>query len=290
MSGEIGIVGLGVMGGATGRHLLAAGFEVHGFDVDPLRREEFAAMGGTVGDSAADVAVRVDTIVTWLPSPEALAETVEQVVNTARSGAVLIEMGTLALSAKQAARRRLTAAGVEMLDCPVSGTGRQAEDATLVVFGSGPKDVFDSRISVFEPMGTWRYLGEFGNGTVMKFVANLLVTVHTLAAAEAHNLAAAAGMDPELVQHVIAEGVGSSRMWEIRGSMMATGTYEPPAGRLDIIKKDAGLIAEYAGEKGVATPALDLALDLYRAASAEGLGALDAAAIRLHLQHLGGAT
>ncbi len=290
MSGEIGIVGLGVMGGATGRHLLAAGFEVHGFDVDPLRREEFAAMGGTVGDSAADVAVRVDTIVTWLPSPEALAETVEQVVNTARSGAVLIEMGTLALSAKQAARRRLAAAGVEMLDCPVSGTGRQAEDATLVVFGSGPKDVFDSRISVFEPMGTWRYLGEFGNGTVMKFVANLLVTVHTLAAAEAHNLAAAAGMDPELVQHVIAEGVGSSRMWEIRGSMMATGTYEPPAGRLDIIKKDAGLIAEYAGEKGVATPALDLALDLYRAASAEGLGALDAAAIRLHLQHLGGAT
>lgn len=290
MSGEIGIVGLGVMGGATGRHLLAAGFEVHGFDVDPSRREEFAAMGGTVGDSPADVAVRVDTIVTWLPSPEALAETVEQVVNTARSGAVLIEMGTLALSAKQAARRRLAAAGVEMLDCPVSGTGRQAEDATLVVFGSGPKGVFDSRISVFEPMGTWRYLGEFGNGTVMKFVANLLVTVHTLAAAEAHNLAAAAGMDPELVQHVIAEGVGSSRMWEIRGSMMATGTYEPPAGRLDIIKKDAGLIAEYAGEKGVATPALDLALDLYRAASAEGLGALDAAAIRLHLQHLGGAT
>jgi 3-hydroxyisobutyrate dehydrogenase-like beta-hydroxyacid dehydrogenase len=290
MSGEIGIVGLGVMGGATGRHLLAAGFEVHGFDVDLVRREEFAAMGGTVGDSAADVAARVDTVVTWLPSPEALAGTVEQVVNTARSGAVLIEMGTLALSAKQAARRRLAAAGVEMLDCPVSGTGRQAEDATLVVYGSGPKDVFDSRISVFEPMGTWRYLGEFGNGTVMKFVANLLVTVHTLAAAEAHNLAAAAGMDPELVQHVIAEGVGSSRMWEIRGSMMATGTYEPPAGRLDIIKKDAGLIAEYAGEKGVATPALDLALDLYRAASAEGLGALDAAAIRLHLQHRGGAT
>jgi putative dehydrogenase len=290
MSGEIGIVGLGVMGGATGRHLLAAGFEVHGFDVDPSRREEFAAMGGTVGDSAADVAARVDTVVTWLPSPEALAETVEQVVNTARSGTVLIEMGTLALSAKQAARRRLAAAGVEMLDCPVSGTGRQAEDATLVVYGSGPKDVFDSRISVFEPMGTWRYLGEFGNGTVMKFVANLLVTIHTLAAAEAHNLAAAAGMDPELVQHVIAEGVGSSRMWEIRGSMMATGSYEPPAGRLDIIKKDAGLIAEYAGEKRVATPALDLALDLYRAASDEGLGALDAAAIRLHLQHLGGAT
>ncbi len=288
MSGEIGIIGLGVMGGATGRHLLAAGFDVHGFDVDEEKRTEFAAAGGTVHPSAAEVAAVVDTLITWLPSPEALAQTVEQVVAVARPGAVLIEMGTLALSAKQAARARLAGADVDMLDCPVSGTGRQAEDATLVVFGSGPQDVFDSRISVFEPMGTWRYLGEFGNGTVMKFVANLLVTVHTLAAAEAHNLAAAAGMDPDLVQQVIAEGVGSSRMWEIRGSMMAGDAYEPPAGRLDIIKKDAGLIADYAEQMGVATPALHLALDLYRDASDHGLGALDAAAIRIHLQRLGG--
>lgn len=288
MSGEVGIVGLGVMGGATGRHLLAAGFEVHGFDVDAGRRGEFAALGGVAADSAGDVAAAADTIITWLPSPEALAETVDRVVAAARPGAVLIEMGTLSLTVKRAARDRLAEAGVEMLDCPVSGTGRQAEDATLVVYGSGPKAVFDSRTHLFEPMGSWRYLGEFGNGIVMKFVANLLVTVHTLAAAEAHNLAAAAGMDPALVQEVIAEGVGSSRMWEIRGSMMAMDTYEPPAGRLDIIKKDAGLIAEYAREAGVATPSLDLALDLNRAASETGLGALDAAAIRLYLQRLGG--
>lgn len=290
MRREIGIVGLGVMGGATGRHLLAAGFEVHGFDVDSERCAAFAAAGGVVHGSAAEVAAAVHTIITWLPNPEALAETVEQVATSGRPGAVLIEMGTLALSAKQAARERLKRTGMEMLDCPVSGTGLQADDATLVVYGSGPKEVFDSRVDVFDPMGTWRYLGDFGNGMVMKLVANLLVTLHTVAAAEAHNLAAAAGMDPALVQQVIAEGVGSSPMWEIRGAMMAADTYEPPAGRLDIIKKDAGLIAEYADAIGVATPALDVALELYREASDAGLGALDAAAIRLHLQQLGDAS
>lgn len=287
MGAEIGIIGLGVMGGATGRHLLAAGYDVHGFDIDSDRRAEFATAGGTVGDSAAAVAAEVDTIVTWLPSPEALSETVEQVAVAARPGSVFIDMGTLALSAKQSAQESLTAAGVSMLDCPVSGTGQQAKDAMLVVLGSGPKDVFDSQVGVFETMGTWHYLGDFGNGTVMKFVANLLVTVHTLAAAEAHNLAAAAGLDPALVQQVISEGVGSSRMWDIRGSMMAAGVYEPPVGRLDIIKKDAGLIAEHSKESGVSTPALDLAVDLFRSASDQGLGDLDAAAIQLFLQGSG---
>lgn len=285
---RVGLIGLGVMGGSTGRHLVAAGYEVHGFDVDPDRRAAFAGLGATVHESAADVSRVADTIITWLPSSQALADTVEEVIGAAVPGTVLIEMGTLSLTAKHAARERLAAAGISMLDCPVSGTGRQAEDATLVVYGSGPREVFDSHAPVFEAMGSWRYLGEFGNGIIMKFIANLLVTVHTLAAAEAHNLAAAAGMDPALVQQVIAEGVGSSRMWEIRGSMMATDSYEPPAGRLDIIKKDAGLIVDYARESLVATPALDLALGLFQDASDEGLGALDAAAIRIHLQHLGG--
>lgn len=288
MGGEIGIIGLGVMGGATGRHLLAAGFDVHGFDIDAGRRVAADAAGMTVAESAGEVAARADTIVTWLPSPEALAETVEGVVAGARPDSVLIEMGTLALSAKQSARRRLADSGISMLDCPVSGTGQQAEDATLVVLGSGPQEVFDSRVEVFEAMGTWHYLGPFGNGTTMKFVANLLVTVNTLATAEAHNLAAAAGIDPALVQRVISEGVGSSRMWDIRGAMMADGAYEPPVGRLDIIKKDAGLIAEHAKGMGVATPALDLAVDLFDRASAQGLGDLDAAAIQVFLQGLGG--
>ena len=283
---RVGIVGLGVMGAATGRHLIAAGYEVHGFDIDAEKRSDFADAGGHVHGSTVDLAATVETIITWLPSADALAATVEAVIASGAVDLVLIEMGTLALDAKRKARERLATSGVAMLDCPVSGTGQQAQDASLVVYGSGDEQVFAGQAAVFAAMGSHRYLGEFGNGTIMKYIANLLVTVHTLAAAEAHSLGAASGLDPALVQEVIAQGVGSSRMWEIRGAMMAASVYEPPAGRLDIIKKDAGLILDHAVEVGAITPALELALQLFGAASDAGLGSLDAAAIRLHLDSL----
>lgn len=278
---RIGIVGLGVMGSATGRHLQAAGHEVHGFDTDRQRAQEFC---GSAHASVANLASDVDLIVTWLPSPEALTGTVDGILASGATDLIVIEMGTLSLAVKHAARDRLAAVGIPMLDCPVSGTGQQAEDASLVIFGSGDAEIAEGLADTFAALGTWRYLGEFGSGSIMKFIANLLVTVNTLAAAEAHNLGAASGLDPSLVQEVISEGVGSSRMWDIRGAMMADAAYEPPAGRLDIIKKDSGLIAEHARSVGAATPALDLALELFSQASEAGLGSLDAAAIRLYLE------
>ena len=94
-------------------------------------------------------------------------------------------------------------------------------------------------------------------------------------------------MDAELVQRVIADGVGSSAMFEIRGPMMVADTYVPPSGRLDIIKKDAEIIQAYAAFVGVPTPLLNAAVPTYQAASESGLGSLDAAAVRRHLEQTG---
>ena len=122
----------------------------------------------------------------------------------------------------------------------------------------------------------------------MKFIANLLVAIHNLSSAEAHAMGLAAGMDPAVVQEVIADGVGSSRIFEIRGPMMAADTYEPPSARLDIIKKDAGIIQAFARSVGSPTPLLDTALPIYAEASADGLGDLDAAALCRYLERIGG--
>lgn len=279
---RIGIVGLGVMGSATGAHLAAAGHDVCGYDIDPAACRHFEAVGTVVGD-VPDLAARSEVVLTWLPDVAALEATTPGLAAGGRAGLVVVEMGTLPLDAKQTAADTLAARGIVMLDAPVSGTGRQAADATLVVYASGDPDAYRMVEPLFAVLGSSHHLGPFGHGSVMKYVANLLVTVHTAAAAEAHALAAASGIDPRLVQDVIAEGVGSSRMWEIRGQMMATATYQPPAGRLDIIKKDAGIISRYAAQVESPVPLLDLALEMFRDASAAGLGSLDAAAIRLHL-------
>lgn len=286
---RIGVIGLGVMGTAVSRHLHVAGYQLHGFDVAEDRRDAFASIGGTVQSSGAEVAKHSDLVMFWLPSELALEAATTDVLAGAHAGLIVAEMGVLPIEAKAAARARFAEVGVELMDVPVSGTGLQAADATLVVMASGSEEGFKATKAAFDVIGrTTHYLGPFPNGSILKFIANLLVAVHTLSSAEAHALGIAAGMDPALVQEVIADGVGSSRMFEIRGPMMASDSYEPPSARLDIIKKDAGIIADFARSVGSPTPLLDAALPIYEAASASGLGALDAAALLRYLEQLAG--
>ena len=280
----VGVIGLGVMGSAMSHHIIAAGHEAVGFDIDPVRRSEYA---GLAAESVADVARRAQTVLLSLPSSEALAQVAAELANRASPGTVAVEMGTLPLADKEAAHGLLASNGVDLLDAPVSGTGLQAADATLVVYSSGNQAAHERVVPIFDLIGKQTfYLGPFGNGSRMKFVANLLVAVHTLAAAEAHQLGSACGLAPDLVQEVIAAGVGSSAMFEIRGSMMAADTYEPPSARLAIILKDAGIIADHARSLDSPTPLLDAAIPLYQAAVEAGLGDLDAAALRRLLADL----
>ena len=275
---RVGVVGLGVMGGAMSGHLVAAGFEVCGYDTDPAK---VAAGAGTGVASVADVAGRSDVVLLSLPSSAALEDVSDQLAHSAPEGLVAVEMGTLPLEDKQRAFDRLAGAGCDLLDAPVSGTGLQAADATLVVYSSGSLTGFEAASPIFDVIGRRAYhLGEFGNGTRMKFVANLLVAVHTLAAAEAHALGAAAGLDPTVVQEVISAGVGTSSMFDIRGPMMVADSFDPPSARLAIIHKDASIIADFARAVGTETPLLNAALPLYRRGLEAELGDLDAAALR----------
>ncbi len=130
------------------------------------------------------------------------------------------------------------------------------------------------------------YLGAFGNGTKMKLVANLLVAVHNVAAAEAISLGIPCGLDPASLCETLCAGAGNSRMLELRGPMMVRSVYEPPTMKLDVWQKDMGLIAEFARDVGAATPLFDATAPLYRAAIAPGRGHQDTAAVRSALEAL----
>jgi 3-hydroxyisobutyrate dehydrogenase-like beta-hydroxyacid dehydrogenase len=113
----------------------------------------------------------------------------------------------------------------------------------------------------------------------MKFLANLLVSVHNLATAEAFVLGMKAGLDPQQILDVISAGVGSSRIFEIRGPMMVADSYEPAAARMNMFIKDVGVITDFARSLGVPTPLLDASRPLYEQAVESGLGEQDAAAL-----------
>ena len=132
------------------------------------------------------------------------------------------------------------------------------------------------------------YLGEFGMGTKMKFVANLLVTIHNVSAAEAFVLGMKAGLDPEMILKVISDGAGTSRMFEVRGPLMATGKYDEPTMKVDVFQKDIKIISSFANELQCPTPLLSAAAKIYTAALADGRAKQDTASVCAVLEKMAG--
>ena len=285
---SIGIIGLGIMGGAIARNLIAAGFRVGAFDIDKGRAAAAAASGVALRGSAAEAADGADLVLTSLPSIAALDETAEALAAKPRPGLILAEISTFPIDAKERARDRL-AAGIVMLDCPLSGTGAQAVTGDLALYGSGDEAAFARCREAFAGFArVSHYLGAFGNSSRMKFVANLLVAVHNAAAAEAIVLGTKAGLDPERILEVISSGAGNSRIFELRGPMMAKGVYTPPTATMHVLQKDSAIIAEFAHALGVATPMLDAAAPLYDEAEAQGYAEEDVGAVHAVLARRAG--
>src|SRR5512139_2902453 len=125
--GTVGVIGLGIMGGAFGKNLVKAGWRVVGYDTNSARRREAKRSGIEIAGSAAEVAAAVPTILTSLPKPQALADTVRKIAAAKLKRKVVVEMSTFAISDKEKAARALHKAGHVMIACPVSGTGSQAK-------------------------------------------------------------------------------------------------------------------------------------------------------------------
>ncbi len=301
-AGPVGIVGLGQMGTPMSRHLIAAGFPVVGYDLDPARRTELSTAGGTACSSPHEVvATGASTVITSLPSADAL-----RAVLTGTDGLLagdgapfgrdgeprltIVETSTLAIHDKELARDDAEAAGATLLDCPLSGTAGQAHAKDVVVYASGDASAVERCAPIFEAFArAHRHLGPFGAGTKMKLIANLLVAIHNVAAAEAFVLAAKAGIDRQSVYDVITTGAGTSRMFEVRGPMMVAGDYDQPGVSGQVFQKDLQIIADFARSCACPTPLFTAAAPIYLAALAQGYGDQDAAAVCAVLERLANA-
>jgi 3-hydroxyisobutyrate dehydrogenase-like beta-hydroxyacid dehydrogenase len=289
MDKRIGIVGLGIMGGAFAKNLVAAGWTVMGYDTDAKRNAGAKAAGVEIAHSAEAVAETAADIITSLPTPRAVLDTAQVIAHAKAKGRTVIETSTLSLDDKTAFKGILEKAGHTALDCPLSGTGAQAAVKDLVVLASGDS----AAIARLQPMflGFARKvcdLGAFGNGSRMKFVANHLVAIHNVAAAEAMVLAMKAGLDPHQTVEVISSGAGTSRMFELRAPMMAAATYLPATMRSATWKKDMDVIGDFASGLACPTPLFDLSATLYTSALALGRGAEDTAAVCAVLERMAG--
>lgn len=289
---RVGIIGLGNMGGALAASLLRAGIETWGYDIDRMRLEAFEAEGGQPATSPAGVAAECDILIASLPSVRALDEVIagaDGLLSSSGEGLIVIEASTLPLDAKETARERLGSVAGVLLDCPVSGTAAQARLGDLVVFASGDREAVDAVAWVFETVGrSWHYVGDFGFGSKMKYIANLLIAVHNLAAAEALVLGRKAGLDPELVHTVISDSAATSRMFEVSGRIMVDHAYDDGAAKVEILHKDLQIIRSFAAEVESPAPLLAVTTEFYTAAMARDMHSMEDASVAILLEQLAG--
>jgi len=291
-SQTVGQIGLGIMGGAFAKHLREAGFDVVGFDIDRSRRAELERLGGRGTQSIATVAREAQILITSLPSipaVEAVFFGKDGLADSAGAGAIVIEASTLPLEVKLGIRDRCAAGDIIVLDCPISGTGAQAAAKDISVYASGPKAAVKRCEAVFAGFArSTHYCGEFGNGSKLKFIANLLVTIHNLSTAEAIVLGRRSGLDLDLLYKVIRDGAGTSRMFEVRAPLMIRRDYDEATMKVDVYQKDIDIISAYATNLHCPTPLFEASKAFYSAAYAQGHAKDDTAAICAVLEHMAG--
>jgi 3-hydroxyisobutyrate dehydrogenase-like beta-hydroxyacid dehydrogenase len=284
----VAVIGLGIMGAAIARNLVAAGFVVVGYDTDAARLAALAPLGVTACHSVAAAAAGARVLLTSLPGDAALDATVDAVLQAGIAHSPdWLELSTLSLDCKQRNHARLAAAGITLLDCPISGTGAQAARRDLAVYASGDAAAWERCAPVIAGFARANhFVGAFGHGTRLKFVANLLVAVHNVASAEALGLAVRAGLDPAQACELLGTGAAASKILELRGPMMARDVFEPATMKLDVWQKDLALIDAFARDCDAPTPLFSATLPLYAAAVKAGLGPQDTAAVFRIMQEM----
>ena len=289
MTRTVGIIGLGIMGGAMACNMVASGLTVIGFDLDAAAIARAKAAGVAIAGNAAEVAEKAPDIIVSLPSAKAVIETAKLVAAGKGKARTLAETSTLAIKDKMAFHTILADAGHIALDCPLSGTGSQAQTKDLVVFASGDGEAIKRLDPVF--LGFARkvqMLGAYGSGTKMKYVANLLVAIHNIATAEAMVLGMKAGLDPKQIVDVVRSGAGNSRVFELRAPMMAENNYLPATMKSRIWRKDMEVIGDFAQSIDCPTPLFDATGAIYDAALAMGHDMEDVAVVCSVLETMAG--
>jgi 3-hydroxyisobutyrate dehydrogenase-like beta-hydroxyacid dehydrogenase len=291
-SQQVGQIGLGIMGGAFAGHLLAAKFGVLGFDPDKKARAAHTARGGVLAATGAEVARACGVIITSLPSIKACEAAFfgkDGIASGARKGLIVIEASTMPLEVKHDIRERCTAYGITVLDCPISGTGAQAAAKDISIYASGNAAAVKRCDKVFKGFArSMHYCGEFGNGSKLKFIANLLVTIHNVSTAEAMVMGLKSGLDLNLVYKVIKDGAGTSRMFEVRGPLMIKGDYRAATMKVDVYQKDIDIIGAFAAHLNTPVPLFEASKAYYSSALSQGFAKEDTAAVCAVLEQMAG--
>jgi L-threonate 2-dehydrogenase len=291
---EIGLIGLGIMGGAMAEALTGAGYSVCGYDVSAPTLKRFAAAGGFVMETPTAVADKADILIISLSTSAALAETVTMLAATKarpkERELLVIETSTLPLADKENIAAALAKLDIEVMDCPISGTAVRMKERAWTVFASGSEKAYKRSEPIFKVFtDNVPYVGAYGNGTKMKFSANHLVAIYNVACAESVALARKMGLDPQQVLDLFGSSpiIGTGVM-RLRMPFMIRREYSPPTMKVEVWQKDMQVIGDMAKSVDCPLPLFGACAPIYSAAMAQGLAQEDTASVGEVLANMAG--
>ncbi len=279
----LGVIGLGSMGYGAAVSAMKRGVSTIGLDSSAAARERFAAAGGQLAVSLADLAARCDVVqvlVVNAMQTEAVLFGEQGLAATLRRGAVVIASATVDPTLPPQWEAKLAESGIHFIDGPVSGGAKKAADGQMTVMASGRPEAFAAAGAVLDAIAgkVYRLGDKAGIGSTVKMVNQHLAGVHIAAACEAMALGMRAGADAASLYEVICNSAGMSWMFQNRVPHILEGDYTPLSS-VNIFVKDLGIVLDAARKLAFPLPLAAAAHQLYLATAAAGHGNEDDAAV-----------
>jgi 3-hydroxyisobutyrate dehydrogenase-like beta-hydroxyacid dehydrogenase len=271
---SVGFVGLGYMGQGMVNNLLEKGADLTVFTRTQSKIEAMIDRGAKGATSVADLTSKVDAVLVCLPDVKTSRDLLlgeDGVIANARPGQVIVDHGTVDIATSRACAEAAEAKGAHFLDAPISGGPGGAASGTLSIMVGGTEEAFELAYEHFSKMGAnIKLMGPTGAGTAMKLINQLLVGVHTVAAAEAFALANSAGVDVQIAADLLGVSWGGSTMVERNAPITAARDFPDSAAPLRLIYKDLGIIDQLAQTEGISLELAAKAFEMFQTMMGQG--------------------
>jgi 3-hydroxyisobutyrate dehydrogenase-like beta-hydroxyacid dehydrogenase len=275
MSGSVGVVGLGAMGGSIAQRLVARGKHVTVFDLNDLAVDRLVRAGAT-GGTLADIA-KAETVVFSLPG-DAAVRSVGQSIAGDISARTVIEMSSVLPETVRSLSGLLGSRGNEIIDAPVSGGPSDALGGTLSLMIGAEADLSDRASSVLSELGTINLVGRIGDGKAVKLVNNMMAMGNVAVAAESFQLGVSLGIEPRKLYEVLSNSGGRSNHFNKRFPWVLEEDFVARFA-VRLAEKDLRLAIEVAHEAKYPTPVTAAIHQVYESAIAHDLADEDVAAL-----------
>ena len=257
---KIGFLGMGVMGLPMAKNVVKkSGCEVLGYDVAQKQLDDFAAAGGTPVSDPVEIYKNCDVILQILPTHPIIRNSVEQAIQYGKPGNIIVDLSSTAPDIIQELYAKTKAAGMYLLDSPVSGGNPMAIAGTLAIMTGGDKEAYETAKPITSCMGHPVYTGGSASGSVTKLVNNMAAGAYLVAIAEAYAFAAKAGIDLQTTFDATRGGFAGGPMYDNKVPKIIKRDYTPGA-RIAVHRKDILNAKHYAHKLDIDTPLTDVVL------------------------------